>query len=86
MAFRNTRTSTTVKRDKNGTIHHHHHHFHTIETDKIGQLSGGFETFPDPASQFSITSGIQVVVGWIACLFSYVILGILIWIIVELST
>jgi len=80
--------------DKNtGVVHHHHHHHHTIQVEpqneqveNIGELSGGFETFPQPYTEFSLTSGAQVVIGWIACLFSYVIIGILIWIIVLLST
>lgn len=63
------------------TVYHEHYHTHSINVE------GGLENVVvEPYSEFGVTSGIQFIIGWIMCLFSYVIIAIFIWMIVELST
>ena len=63
------------------TIYHEHHHTHSIK------IEGGMENVAqEPYTEFGITSGLQCIIGWIMCLFSYVFIIIFIWIIVVLST
>jgi len=63
------------------TVYHQHHHTHSIKVE------GGLEAVTtEPYTEFGITSGLQCIVGWIMCLFSYIFLAIFIWLIVVLST
>lgn len=80
-------TMTSVTTDE-GEVHHHHHHYHynVDDLESIGAVNGGFDSYPEPSSDFSLVNGFKVIAGWLACLFSYIIAGILIWIIVLLST
>ncbi len=66
-------------------VHHHHHHHVTTTPEKIGI---GIDTgnASEPYTEFTITNAVQMVIGWFMLLFSYIILGLFIWMIVILST